>query len=98
MLAVIHEDSVKYYHQGHLYYKDTRAGVVGNIFRCNTRGRTSCYGRVYTDDELNIIDSVDHVLHSIDTNYLKEYEFRRKLYDCVKPLKMISLQFFTQLV
>ena len=56
-----------------------RRTVGSNIFRCNTRSSTNCPGRVYTDDDLNVIYTVEHINHPQEYDYVQRHTFRQEI-------------------
>ena len=79
-LAGLRGLSVKYFYEGYVYNRDVRDNIETNIFRCNTRSRTFCPGRVYTDQDLNVVSVVEHVQHSQEEDYVERHQFRREIY------------------
>lgn len=96
LLSGIRDESNVYFYRNYTYYRDTRLEVASNIFRCSKRTTYACSGRVYTDDDLNVEDSVEHVQHPKEENYVEEHAFRREIYELCETTNRSFEAIFTE--
>ena len=79
-----HLNSAKYFHEGHLYYLDSRGS--GTIFRCCAKNSLACPAKIYADNVNNLLHLDDRDIqvvgihnHEGDPMYILKQEFLQEL-------------------